>query len=281
MVMAPHIHAGAPGSQLQRSFSARGSECWEAQPFPSCFFDLQTAESELQNWSGELEKPLEFLPAPSKLNGSLRVQISSLVSFHSSLDLRGWLECLRLVLSQRGSVVVHQEAYPALLCGRTSAHRARAGGKPCQGLVPTQWGLSLRHSVTVSGSGGLQTWGRPGPGSCSCRTPDPAGCGLLRMGALLLDFISSESRYLQTGTWALVKEASLRPSASSWLSITQAPGAGHRACPALSSPTRHLQPRLLSWRLAARRLSTWSRRVALRCPGSPWETSSRIWDMSK
>lgn len=53
------------GESVAEKFLSQGrAGRWEApRPIFLAAFDLQTAESELQNWSGELEKPLEFLPS--------------------------------------------------------------------------------------------------------------------------------------------------------------------------------------------------------------------------
>ena len=72
-------------------------------------------------------------------------------------------------------------------------------GNCARPLVPTQRGLSFRHNVTVNVSSGLQIQGgQPRPG---CTLPGVSRESRLQLvlGVLLLDFVSSDCRYVQTG----------------------------------------------------------------------------------
>ena len=135
-----------------------GAGGWEAsRPIFLAAFDLQTAESELQNWPGELEKQLEFLP-------------SALLSRTALLGFRSVRRCPFRRSGSPGPVRVSWRRPEMTLLGGVSGDASRlcsgagprrtgavAGGKPRQALAPAWWRLSLRHSVTANVSTGLQT----------------------------------------------------------------------------------------------------------------------------
>lgn len=96
------------------------------------------------------------------------------------------------------------------------------------------------------------------------------------MGALLLDFISSESRYLQTGDLGAGEGGQPETlSLQLWLSILGArSGTQGLSC---THPRRHVPPAQAALLAACGSEAEphGPGSVALRCPGHPGETSSR------
>lgn len=216
--MAPHVRAGTQGVSCRVVFQP-GAGGWEAsRPIFLAAFDLQTAESELQNWPGELEKQLEFVP-------------SSLLSRTALLGFRSVCWCPFRRSGSPGPARVSWQRpettrprrcvgrrCPALLRGRTSAQRGcgrwetvpGAGSHPVEAQSQAQ--CDGQHQQRAAGSEG-----RPREAGVHASESLQTQQDAARFGWGQCFWISSPLRVdtCRRGTWALVKEASLRPSGSS------------------------------------------------------------------
>ena len=197
---------------------------WEApRPIFLAVFDLQTAESELHNWSGELEKLLEFLP-------------SALLSRTALLGFRSVCWCPFQPSGSLGPARVSwlcpqstrlwrrvRRRCPALLFGKTSAHRSwgrwetmpGAGSHPVGTQSQTQCDSQSQWRAADLVGGPCETRVHV---SASLQIQQDAAC--FGWGHCFLISSLVRANTCRQGTWALVKEASLRPSASNCGSVS-------------------------------------------------------------